>query len=800
MTIQSVLLLPLEKDVAETIGAGRAMGRCWPGWVKWLRRPVAGVMLWCSMQGADALGQAWADPPPAVPTGVLALNKTQMANATASFDFWDVNELWEPLQSHESDQSFRIGDQAAIKLRDGQAVHLRGVISNVNEQFDPIFGIGFGLTKLGAGALTLSGHNTYKGNTLLLQGELHAASNDAFGHDSTAKVEADVGTVLRYAPGIDLRAQLSLAAMDPISWRHLVPAGAYTPIAPSAYPDQVQLVVDSGEAVQSGAVRGAAPALKRGAGLLRLTNPQPGYEGVMTVAEGALAIDGVLPGAVQVLSGARLQGTGTMGLAPMWGNAGKAVTIAAGGTLAPGNGLGSLRVQGDLVFEPGARFEVDVAASGAADSVQVEGKALLAGEVAVLAQTGDWQSRTRYTLLSADLGFDKTTFSSVLVEQDFAFLTPALSYDDQRVYLTLDRNDTPLDIVAETPNDDKVADALDDAKPSIYDDVIVLDKTGARTALRELSGSWSASLRSSLLEDTRFVRQAVYQSWPTLGFWSHVFQSSADRRARQGVPGDDRLIHGLVLGANRSIGQGLRAGVFAGTQHSRLRRLPSMADAGLSSHHLGVNLAGQWQAARFTVGAAQSWHAISSWRRVTAPGLGQSLSSRYHGRTTQLFGELSVSAAKGVVGERKNPVAAIDVEPFARLEWVRAGVDGFTEQGGKAALKVESARPSVLMATLGLRATHLVETDGGTAQLQGVLAWRHASGTVRSLSRQTFHEGLRHAAFESEGQPLARSAVQLELGLNAPLTKSARLSLGYAGQYGTRTQDHGARLNLAIAF
>jgi outer membrane autotransporter protein len=791
MTIGSVLLLPLEKDVAETMEAEKALGRRSFDYAKWVRRAAVGVVMWCSTQGAEALGQAWTDPPPKNGSAMVAMNKTQMVNATASFDFWDVNELWEPAQSHESDQFFRIRDQAAIKIGEGQAVHLRGLIAN--ELPDPVWGLGFGLTKLGAGALTLSGHNTYEGNTLLLQGELQAASNDAFGPESTAKVEADIGTVLRYAPGVRVGAQLSLAAMTPDDWRHLVPAGAYAPIAAPAQPDHIQLVVDSGEAVQSGAVRGAAPVLKRGAGLLRLTSALSEYEGLLTVAEGALAVDGLLPGAVHVLGGARLQGAGVIGMAPMWGDPGKPVTIAAGGTLAPGNGLGSLLVQGDLVFEPGARFEVDVSASGAADAVKVEGLALLAGEVAVQAQAGDWQPSTRYELLSADLGFDKTTFSSVLVNQGFAFLTPALSYDDHRVYLTLARNGKSLDEVAETPNDDKVADALDDGKPPIYDDIIVLDEAGAGKALRQLSGSWSASVRSGLLEDTRFVRQAVYQSWPNLGFWSHAFHSSADRQAQGGVPGDDRQIQGLVLGANRSVGNALRVGVFAGAQHSGMRRALSLADAGVNSQHLGMNLAGQWRSARFTAGAAQSWHSIKSQRRVTVPGLEQSLHSRYRGRTTQLFGELSV-------GGLQSALAASDTEPFARLEWVRASMDGFAEQGGRAALDVAAARPSVLLTTLGLRMTRRVQTNEGTAQLQGVLAWRHASGTVQSLSRQTFRDGAGQPAFESEGQPLARSALQLELGMSAPLMKHARLSMGYAGQYASRMQDHGARLHLAIAF
>src|SRR5690606_26842318 len=92
------------------------------------------------------------------------------------------------------------------------------------------------------------------------------------------------------------------------------------------------------------------------------------------------------------------------------------------------------------------------------------------------------------------------------------FLEPELSYDAQHVYLSLVRNETPLEEAGETPSEDGVAEVIDKeggSNPILQDQIIVMDKPAARTAFQQLSGSWAASIASQLLEDSRFVREAA---------------------------------------------------------------------------------------------------------------------------------------------------------------------------------------------------------------------------------------------------------------------------------------------------
>src|SRR5262249_45064882 len=92
-----------------------------------------------------------------------------------------------------------------------------------------------------------------------------------------------------------------------------------------------------------------------------------------------------------------------------------------------------------------------------------------------------------------------------------AFLTPSLSYDFDDVFLTLTRNTTSLVDVAHTPNQRAVAVALD-ASPfgsTLVQSLLLLTTPQAQQAFDALSGEVHASVQSSLMEDSRYMRQAV---------------------------------------------------------------------------------------------------------------------------------------------------------------------------------------------------------------------------------------------------------------------------------------------------
>ncbi|MEO6959320.1 MAG: autotransporter domain-containing protein [Burkholderiaceae bacterium] len=737
--------------------------------------PVAGALAKTSDDAHDRRRHGFrfsvlGEPPPAY--SKAAVGKAHGDPPDAPFFFWD--DALHTGDSLGSNLDMAIGERLAIDVQEGASWHFSGVLSSDGPSREA-------LVKLGAGTLQLSGSNTYNGQTVLLQGILHVDGNRALSHRT---LNANVGTSIRYSPGVAIDNTIQLQEIDIAAE---MPPGSYGVVAPSDHADSVQWIVESGEAAHWGSLQGSAPLVKQGRGRLRIGGDAMAYLGAATVKQGTLAVDEFFSGSVQVNGGARLQGIGTVG----------PTVIRAGGTLAPGNSIGQLNVQGNLEFKPGARFEVDVAASGMADRVHVSGKARLDGDVVALAQAGDWQAATRYAIVDAAGGLDATRFASV--SANFAFLTPSLSYDDTHVYLTLGRNDTAIADVTEEPTEREIADAIDGEPGPVYDRLVVLDRERAGQALRQLSGDWDASVHSGLLDDSRFVRQAVFEHAST-NFWGHSFYSFSDRVAQQGVAADQRSINGLILGASHAINARWSLGGFFGAQRSHARRADAMADARTSGTHAGLNLAGHWQGLKLALGAAHTWHSIQSQRRLDIGQLQDRLGGAYRGRTLQVFGEVSRPFSLTSKAARSHEFPSTSLEPFIRLAAVRLNTQGFVEQGGVAALKSLPTRRDVVFSSLGLRFAHNVHTGLGHARIYGEWAWHHATGAVRSLTRHTFRDSATQTVFSSAGQPVARDAWSLKLGVTASLAKNVQLGLAYAGRYGLGRQDHGARVNLAWMF
>ena len=115
------------------------------------------------------------------------------------------------------------------------------------------------------------------------------------------------------------------------------------------------------------------------------------YAGDIHVNGGALIVNGNITsvGNLVVNAGGTLGGNGTVGN-----------TLLNGGILSPGNSIGTIAVQGSLVFTAASTYLVQVSSS-ASDLTNVTGAATLAGTVQVALANGTLRFNSPYTILSS---------------------------------------------------------------------------------------------------------------------------------------------------------------------------------------------------------------------------------------------------------------------------------------------------------------------------------------------------------------------------------------------------------------
>ncbi|WP_327520805.1 autotransporter-associated beta strand repeat-containing protein [Bosea sp. (in: a-proteobacteria)] len=158
----------------------------------------------------------------------------------------------------------------------------------------------------------------------------------------------------------------------------------------------------TGQVTQTGAISGSGTLRKEGAGELVLTGNH-GYTGATTVNAGTLSVNGVLSASSQVTvnAGGTLGGVGTV-----------TRTTINGGTLSPGNSVGTIAINGNLAFTPGSTYRAEIQGA-AADQANVTGTASLAGTLQLVGLGGPYRFSSPYTLLSATGGLGGTRFDTI---------------------------------------------------------------------------------------------------------------------------------------------------------------------------------------------------------------------------------------------------------------------------------------------------------------------------------------------------------------------------------------------------
>lgn len=521
--------------------------------------------------------------------------------------------------------------------------------------------------------------------------------------------------------------------------------------------------------------------------------------GNVALSNGSSASGGAVDKPIQVTGDVVADETSSLG-----GNWNITGNLTVAGTLAPGNSIGHVTVDGEHIFSPTAIFEVEINGQGEADSLSVTGTpgtAQLGGTVKVIAldHDGDFIPGHAYTIVSAANGFGGTMFDDdIEMTAPRLFVDPELVYGTNTVDLIIARNGTSFASAAVTGNQAEAAQGADGLAygNALYDGILRLgDAASARQAFDAIAGEVHATGLVTLAEDGAVFRQAsgerlgyVFSSLPEeSGLWLEGTGAWGSSNSDGNTASFTRSNTGLMAGLDGYLGNGFHAGFLAGYSRSTLDIADRNSTVTGDNYELGVYAGGQWDDVSLRTGLSQSWNNLSSKRDAVFQGFGETLSADYQARRTQAYGELAYALRSG----------DLTLEPFAGLAHVHVQRDAYSETGGSAALSGTASTFDATFATLGVRASATFEAGSATVKADGSLGWRHALNASNAQASHSFAGG---NAFAVNGASFAQDVLVIGAGVEAALTEHLSAGLKYAGEISAAGHNHGIRGNLNWQF
>jgi len=721
--------------------------------------------------------------------------------------------------------AFRINTTGgSIDAAAGQLI-LTGAITDGN-------GAGGALTILSSGGgsgvtFASSGMNTYSGATIIGDGTaggavaLLGSQSNAFSANSAVTVTAhsflDVGDVSQTIGSLAGAGRVNASGIGGVGT--LITGG------------------DNSSTTFSGVLSngGATLALiKAGTGTMTLTGVNT-YSGATTVSAGTLRVDGSIAASTSTVNaGGTLGGNGTVG-----------GTTVNGGVLAPGNSIGTLTVQGNLVFTAAASYMVEVSPTNA-DRVSVTGSATLGGAtVNASFASGSYVSK-QYTIVNATGGVIGT-FGTQANTNLPANFTSNLSYDANNAYLNLTLNFTPDVPVAPgqsapvyaplNANQQKVANTLvsyfnttggipmvfgaltSSGLTQVSGETVTGSQQVTFDAMNQFMGIMtdpfaagrgtstpnamgyadddalayaSDGRRRSRPEREAF---AMFAKAPPKAFearwnvWAAGFGGSraTDGNAALGANNTTSSIYGTAVGADYWFSPATVAGFSMAGGGTNF----SVANGG--SGHSDLVQAGAFVrhsegSAYITAAAAYGWQNVTTDRLVVA------------GVTDRLQAAFNANAYSARVegGNRWSMPAlgGIGVTPYAAVQVTALDLPAYAETStnGVSTFALNYAGKTVTdtRTELGFRTDKAFALDNAVLTLRGRAAWSHDFSTDRSIAA-TFQSLPAGGGFTVNGAPASRDAALTSVSAETSFANGMSLAAAFDGEFSNTTRSYAGK-------
>ncbi|WP_211327714.1 autotransporter domain-containing protein [Solilutibacter pythonis] len=530
-------------------------------------------------------------------------------------------------------------------------------------------------------------------------------------------------------------------------------------------------------------------------GVLELTGNNT-LAGDVQVNGGLLLVngDGQLHNSVNVNAGGALGGSGVI-----------KGDVDVAGTIAPGNSIGTLTIDGNHVQKADSFFNVEMRPPSETDMLKVTGTTTLeGGTVRAIRMPGVFMLGQTYHFLNAQGGITGT-FAGVDVSGLSPFLGMNLRYSANDVFADMVRA-ARLASVATTWNQKQTAGALDalaDGNTLFQAMVLLPDAASANAAFDQLSGEAHPTTRAILADDSRHLRGAALSrartghdaftgqsAGPGFSVWANMLSNGGS------LAGDGNSAYArysgyqMLVGGDYQLDAGWRFGVLGGMGRTNAGIGARDSKVEVRSRVIGLYGGQRWGGFGLQAGYTHSWHDLDSQRNVRFANFSDSLKGNYDATTSQAFVEAGYLFGND----------AWQAEPYLQYANVRVKSDGFAETGGLAALSATNATSKLNLTTGGVRfSANLKSAQQAQSwlSLRAGLAYRQASGDLTPASGMRLAGG---NGFSVHGTPIAKKATIGELGIGARLGERSLLELGYSGQFADEGSDHGANARLTIKF
>lgn len=567
------------------------------------------------------------------------------------------------------------------------------------------------------------------------------------------------------------------------------------------------LFLGSGNTVLLSAIRGSAAIINIGSSTTNLiidTDEDIAYSGfiggmggisVTKAGQGSMNFTGILDsGNTFLIAGGTFLNNGNVNLTQAFVSAGgtaggmgvwRNLNILDGGTLAPGNSIGTMTVRDALSFAPGAFYFAEVDDQGNADLVHVLGTAHLDGSLIVAGGVGNYTDGTRYKILSADNGL---TGSFQTVSTNLAFKYFDLDQVGNELFAIIQT--TPQMVVGSEPwmfmanaNQRRMAMSLagNFPSPSIQSAMSGLTVDGALNAFSQLSGELHASTHAGLIEDSDFLRTSVINRLAIPDgndVWMKVSNTNAFTGSTSINDEVTRRANAVLFGIDRAIGSAGEwiAGAVGGYGNTSTSTMSSSSR--IDTAHLGAYVGRAWDQVKVKLGLGYAYHDVDSQRTIKIADYSSKAQGGYQAQSLQAFADIGYQFSTGT-GK---------VEPFLNVAGVHVHRDSFRENKSEAALNVGAENSFTTLTTAGVRVNQpLLQYRSLDVALLGSVGYRNASGDITPTSQQSLSNG---SAFDIQGNAIARNAVVLDIGLKANLSSELVAGIGYRGQNGDNVRSH----------